>query len=178
MKNLKLIILYGFAASGKSTLAAQYINKNPLMLAVEGDEIIEMMGLWKNDEKKAREMVFEHTKSMTENQLNAGYDVLLPYLLTDSAQAEAFEAISKKYNASFHEVYLKLEKEEAVERLLQRGFWERAESNELTQKDLPDIENLYEIMQLAMNEREDVKIIPSKYGEISETYTAFLEAVG
>lgn len=177
MKNPKLILLYGFASSGKTTLAKRYIDEHPLSIAIEGDEIIGMMGQWRAYEEKARNMVFEHTKSIVRNQLTAGYDALLPYLLTDSTQVEAFEEIANEYNASFLEIYIKIEKEDAISRLLERGTWGEEGSPQLTEADLPEITGLYETMEKAMNERKDVKTIIPEVGDIEGTYQKFMVAI-
>lgn len=170
-------MLYGFASSGKTTLAKKYIDEHPLSMVIEGDEIIGMMGQWRANEEEARKMVFEHTKSIVRNQLTAGHDVLLPYLLTDSTHIEAFEEIAKEYNASFLEIYIKIEKEEAVSRLLERGTWGEEGSPQLTESDLPEITDLYKTMEKAMNERKDVKTIISEVGDIFGTYQKFMTAI-
>ena len=177
MKNPKLILLYGFASSGKTTLAKRYIDEHPLSIAIEGDAIIGMMGQWRSNEEKARKMVFEHTKSIVRNQLTAGYDVLLPYLLTDNIQIEAFEEVANEYDASFLEIYIKIEKEDVISRLLERGTWGEEGSPQLTEADLPEITDLYETMEKAMNERRDVKTIISEVGDIEGTYQKFLSVI-
>jgi DNA transposition AAA+ family ATPase len=57
MKKPKLILLYGFASSGKTTLSKKYISEHPLALSIEGDQIINMMGQWRANENEARELV-------------------------------------------------------------------------------------------------------------------------
>jgi DNA transposition AAA+ family ATPase len=83
----KLIVLYGFAASGKTTLSKLFIDKHPLTISIEGDKIIDMIGQWESDEPTARKLVFEDAKLIAENHLTSGFDVLIPYFLTDSAEA-------------------------------------------------------------------------------------------
>lgn len=84
-------MLYGFAASGKSTLAKKFIDENPLAVAIEGDQIIGMIGQWRNNEDEARRLVFEHTKSIASNHLQVGYDVIIPYLLNDVTDSASFD---------------------------------------------------------------------------------------
>ncbi len=177
MRQPKLILLYGFAASGKTTLAKRYVDEHPLAIAIEGDQIIGMMGQWRKHEDEARKLVFEHTKSITENQLEAGYDVVLPYLLTDSTHAQAFEEIAKRLDVSFYEIYIETEKDEAIDRLLKRGVWGEDGSPKLSKDDLPEIENLFERMTKAMSERLNITTIASVLGDIEGTYTKLLTSV-
>lgn len=172
----KLIILYGFAASGKTTLAKLYIDEHPLALAFEGDLLIGMMGQWRKYEIEARRIIFEHTKSIIKNQLLAGKDVIIPYLLTVANDIESFEDIANECGVEFIEVYIKFEKEEAVENLLRRGVWGEEGSPQLTENDLPEIYRLYEIMATAMEKRDQAKIVTSKLGDIEGTYKKFLTA--
>lgn len=175
--NQKLIILYGFASSGKTTLAKKYIDVHPLTIAIEGDQIIGMIGQWRKNEDEARRIVFEHSKSIVENHLKAGHDVILPYLLSDSSQIESFEDIANKCNASFIEVYIDIEKDDAVNRLLERGCWGEEGSRKLTEDDKEMLMNRYEHMKNAMQKRPNAKPIISDLGEIDETYNKFLEAI-
>jgi predicted kinase len=177
MKNPKLIILYGFASSGKTTLAKRYVDEHPLTIAIEGDQIIGMIGQWRKNEDEARSMVFGHTQSITENHLTAGYDVMIPHLLSDSTQIEVFENIAKECGASFHEIYIEIEKEDAVNRLLERGCWGEEGSRQLTEDDRAMLVNRYEYMTNVMKERTNTKSISSVVGEIEETYKKLLEAI-
>jgi len=177
MNKPKLILLYGFASSGKTTLSKKYIEDNPLALSIEGDQIISMMGQWRENENEAREIVFAHTLEMMRVHLSKGYDVLLPYLLTNSEHASIFELVAKEVSADFHEVYIEIERDEATERLLKRGVWGEKGSPQLTDDDLPEINNLYDTMEKAMAERANTKIIKSVQGDIGGTYSKFLSSI-
>ncbi len=177
MNTPKLILLYGFASSGKTTLSKKYTDEHPLSMAFEGDQIISMMGGWREQEDKARRLVFEHTKSIVKNQLEAGYDVLLPYLLTEPKDAEVFENIAQEIEVPFFEVYLDIERKQAIERLLKRGCWGEEGSPKLTEDDMGEINDLYDTMETAMKERPNVTSIKSVEDAIEETYQLFLRTL-
>mgnify|MGYP001444169410 CR=1 FL=1 len=177
MNTPKLILLYGFASSGKTTISKKYIDDNPLSLSIEGDQIISMMGQWREYEDKAREIVFAHTLEMVKVHLKKGHDVLLPYLLTNPEHASIFENTAKEVSADFHELYIEIERNEAISRLLERGVWGEEGSPQLTDADLPEINDLYDAMEKAMSERSDVKIINGVKGDINGTYTSFLNSI-
>ncbi len=177
MNNQKLILLYGFASSGKTTLSKKYINENPLTISIEGDQLIGMMGQWRQHEDVARELVFKHSKSIVENHLQSKHDVILPYLLTDAKHASTFEEIAKRNNAYFHEIYIDIEKDNAIKRLLERGCWGEEGSPKLAVDDMGEINDLYKVMKSAMSKRNNIISIASKAGEIEETYNAFIKAL-
>lgn len=177
MDKPKLVLLYGFASSGKTTLAKKYIDEHPLSIAIEGDQIIGMMGQWRKNEEAAREIVFKHTQAIVRGHLSSGYDVLLPYLLTNPSHAAVFQIIATENESSFHEIYLDIQKEDAIARLLARGVWGEEGSPKLTNDDLPEINNLYDTMVKAMSERIEVKRINSGPEDVLGTYQKFLQVI-
>lgn len=174
----RLILLNGFASSGKTTIAKRYIDNHPLDLSVEGDHIIVMIGQWLKFEKESRELIFSLTKSMAKTHLENGRSVILPYLLTKHQHAVEFEEIANQYNADYYEIYLYLEKEEAINRLLKRGIWGEPGLPPLTEKDLPEINELYDTMvketALRLN---SITLHPLK-DDIDHTYNEFLKEIG
>lgn len=136
-----------------------------------------MMGQWREHETEAREIVFEDTQAITRVHLAKGRDVLLPYLLTDYTHAEVFEKIAEEMSATFHEVLIKIEREDAIRRLLERGVWGEEGSPSLTDSDLPEINGLYDTMEKAMSHRNVIETITSESGDIDGTYAKFIEAI-
>ena len=173
----KLIIIHGFAGVGKTTIAKRYIDDHPLALNIEGDNLIVMLGQWITHEDQAREYVFALTKSMIATHLKAGKDVIVSYLLTDARHSEAFEQTAKEHNADFYEVLLSVDKEDAVNRLLERGTWGEPGSPPLTENDLPSIHKLYETMDAETAKRPDMITIHPVKDDIESTYQALLEAI-
>lgn len=172
----KLILLDGFAGSGKTTIAKRYIDEHPLALVVEGDTIIVNIGQWEAHEDEARALMFEITKSLARTHLTSGNDVILPYLLTKPDNTATFEAIAHEAGATYHEVIILDAKETAVSRLLKRGSWGEPGSLPFTDKDLPIIEDLYDRMISASNSRT-MKMIRPDHGDIEGTYQEFLRVI-
>ena len=172
---LKLIILYGFAASGKTTIATKYISDHPLSMMIEEDLLIDMVGQWRKFEDKARDLVYKHICSIVKNQLQAGYVVILPCLLTDATRAESFQRIAEEAGCPLYEVYLEGSKEVAITRLLKRGTWGEAGSPPLTDEDRPEIETLFETMEREMAKRKNVVPLTVTKGDVDTTYQKLLE---
>jgi predicted kinase len=173
----KLILLNGFAACGKTTLAKRYAREHPLALDVEGDEIIVMLGQWRQNIQEAVRCKLQLSESMVRTHLCSGYDVVLPFLLTDAKHAETYEYIARDVGADFFEIMLLVNKEEAMGRLLKRGRWGEEGLPALTEHDIPKIEKLYDDMMTATSERTHTINIYPKENEIDETYQMFLSAI-
>jgi predicted kinase len=174
MRKPRVILLNGFAGSGKTTIGKEYINEHPLSLLIEGDELIVNIGQWLPNEPEARGYVFELTKAMAKTHLAAGRDVVLPYLVVDASHVVSFEQIAKDNNADFYEYLLFNGKETAIERLMKRGEWGEVGQDPITEKDKPVIEALYDTMESQLEHRKDaIKIIMD--GKTVETVYAELK---
>jgi predicted kinase len=178
MTKQKLIIVNGFAGAGKSTIGKLYIADNPLAMLIEGDELIVNMGQWLENEPTAREIVFEHIKSLTSVHLSKGYDVIIPYLVTNTSHVDDFRKLAIKNEAGFYNFFLFNERDVAIKRLLERGTWGEAGLDPLSEKDLPEIIKLYDQMEAQIETLQDVIIIPQHNHNIDDTYAAVLQNIG
>lgn len=170
MTKPNFILLNGFAGAGKSTIARRYIADHPLALVIEGDELIVNLGSWLAREGEARELVYEMIKSLLAIHLSKGHDVVLPYLVTDNCHIKEFESIASTTNATFYNFLLFNEKEVAVQRLLERGTWGEAGTDPLNEKDMPEIERLYDAMEQQLEHQDRVIVVDQSGLSIDETY--------
>ncbi len=173
----KLILLNGPAGIGKSTIARMYTDAHPLTLDIEGDQIMGMIGDWRNHELVARDLKLRHILSMLGIHLEEGQTVILPYLVTDATHSALFENVAKNLGADFYEIALMAEKDTAVKRLLARGSWGEAGSKVLTEEDIPRIEHLYDLMLLALEQRPNTIRVESVLDDSKETYQKFINCL-
>lgn len=172
----KLILLNGPVAVGKSTIAERYAKDHPLALALNGDDVIIMLGGWLEHERLARERLYELSKSMVNTHLAAGYSVIMPYLLLVPEQAEAFEKIAEANRARFYEIALMTPtKQEAIDRAFERGTWGERGTDPLTPADKPIIEDIYDRMLAVMDERPRAIRITVKKGDPEGTYHQLMQ---
>lgn len=174
MPKPKLILLNGFAAVGKTTIAKMYIAEHPLAMMIEADELIVNIGGWQENEEEARRLVFLTMKAMIRTCLAEGRDVVLPYLVTKPTDAEEFETIAKAQDADFYEIVLYNDQPTAIAKLLKRGTWGEAGQPPITDDELPVIEELAAKMDSALQERPKAIRIDSKMGDPKGTYEQLL----
>lgn len=177
MKKAKIILVNGFAGIGKTTLCNRYISDNPLSISIEGDKFVTMIGQWLKYQKEARDLVFQYTKKITEVHAKNGHDVLLPYLPPSPDHAEAFEKIAKTIGAEFIEIYLSVDRKQAIKRLFKRGVWGEEGSEQLSEADIPEINQLYDDMETALSKRPNTILMPCIENEIDKTYKHFLSVI-
>lgn len=137
-----------------------------------------MVGRWTEHESKAREYVRSFIKSITTIHLQNRKTVLLPYLLTDARHAQEFEELANQCNAEYFEVYLSVEKDDAISRLLERGTWGEEGLPPVTKKDLPIIERDSTSMVQETKKRPTMISIHPIKNDIEKTYIVFLDAIG
>jgi predicted kinase len=174
MTKPKLIVLNGFAAAGKTTIAKKYIAEHSMALVLEADAIVDNIGDWTSNREEVRQLTFELTKAILRAYLPSGHDVVLPYLVTNAEEVQAFESTAKDCNADYYEFVLHNERVDAIARLLKRGRWGEETSPPLTEKDMPEIENLMDRMESALELRPQVIQVTLKDTDPDATYGQIL----
>jgi predicted ABC-type ATPase len=177
MTKAKLILLNGFNASGKTTIAKKYISNHSLAMAIEADSLVDNIGDWLNHRDEVRRLSFELTKAMIRAYLPSGHDVVLPYIVTSTSEVEEFESIARECKADYYEVVLHNEKDDAIARLLERGKWGGATSPLIMESDLPIIEKDFTAMQATIEKRKNVIQIPLKGNDPDSTYQQLLQLI-
>ncbi len=177
MNKPKLIILYGFAASGKTTLAKKYISQNPMSFCLESDVLISHIGDWRKNEVEARNLIHSYIKILAKAHLQKGFSVAVPCLLNDVTYPQELQRVAEESGADFREVYIDIEKEDAVNRLLGRGCWGEEGSRQLTEDDRVMLEGRFDYMKDLMQSRPEARKITSKLSDIENTYEQMLLAV-
>src|ERR1044071_9313388 len=123
MTTPKLILINGFNASGKTTVAKKYIQEHSMAMCIEVDELVDNIGDWTNHRDEVQKLTFELAAAMIRTYLSSGHDVVLPYIVTIADDIREFEQIAHDCNAQYYVVFLHDEKEDALAKLLKRGKW-------------------------------------------------------
>lgn len=114
-------MINGLPASGKSTLAARYAAERPLSLCLDIDVVRELLGGWKDAPADGGHLARRLALSMARVVLLDGRDVVVPQLLARSEFLEELEAVARRSDADFREVWLRQDPERALEQLHARS---------------------------------------------------------
>lgn len=117
----KLILLNGPPAVGKSTVARRFARDHPLTLVLEIDMVRGLLGAWLEEWQRSGTIAREIALAMARTHLEAGYDVIVPQLLTRRGFVEALRATTEAAGASFYEVALLDPRDVVLARLEQRA---------------------------------------------------------
>ena len=139
-KEMKVIILKGLPASGKSTWAKDYVSKNPNTVRTNKDDIREMLGV--KEWSKGLESIADKTeKASIIAALNEGWDVIVDDTNFNErrvsgikAMIKKFQSDSKKYknldtNIDIEEKYFNTDLETCLERNSKRTGKARVPDN-------------------------------------------------
>lgn len=177
MTKAKLILINGFNASGKTTIAKKYIAEHSLAIDIEADALVDNMGDWTNHRDEAGALAFTLTKAMIRAYLPSGHDVVLPYIVTIGEEAEQFETIARDCDADFYEIVLHNDRPDAIARLLERGKWGGETSPLITDADMPLIEEDFRKMEAVLENRPQAKKLPLKGLDPESTYRQLLRLI-
>lgn len=178
MTKAKLILITGFNASGKTTIAKKYIADHSLAMSIEADTLVDNIGNWANYREEVRRLTFTLTTAMIRAYLPSGHDVILPYIISDFKEIQIFESIARDCDADYYEVVLYNEKADAITRLLKRGRWGSVTSPRITDKDLSIIEKDFANMETILKQRPNMIRLTIKDNDPDTTYRQLLQAIG
>lgn len=169
MKNLKVVICCGIAASGKSTWAKQFVKDNPSWIRVNRDDIREMIKSNFVLNSKGEDYVTVIQSEMIDSALMMNYNVIVD---NTNLKVEYIEAICEqvKYKADVEFKFFPIELKEALKR-----NWKR-------DRIVPDdiINRMYDqYLNLVKNEKIDLVNIRKKQTQMfkNPVYNGLPEAI-
>ncbi|MEV6235955.1 AAA family ATPase [Lentzea sp. NPDC051838] len=111
-----LIHLNGPTGVGKSTLAARYAAEHPKTLNLDADELVRMIGGWREDFYGTVDLVRPLAITMARHHLATGHDVVMPQLIMRTDQRALFADAAESAGADYREFVLLAPAEVAVAR--------------------------------------------------------------
>ncbi|MEP7167707.1 MAG: AAA family ATPase [Candidatus Woesebacteria bacterium] len=177
----KLIILNGALGVGKSTLAEKYAAEHPLTLKLDIDEVRRWISHFREEKEISGPLAKKISGEMARVHLQAGYDVIISQIFTQSEPLENLENIARGCGANFYEFLLTTSKEDSIRRFIERGKAEGYPDGfrpgglvTLGGKE-KKLEQMYDDMMLLISKRQNIKSIESIEGDIEDTYSKLLE---
>jgi predicted kinase len=169
----KLVLVNGPPGVGKSTLARRYADAYPMTLALEIDVIRAMIGSWLEAAERSGLAARRIALQAAVTHLEAGYDVIVPQLLTRREFVHDLEVCAEGVGAAFHEVTLVDAKAAVLDRAIGRvepsgGFSARA----LAAKQGHSLEDSYDAFMDALASRPEAVVIDAS--SIDDAYGALV----
>lgn len=117
----RLIHLNGPTGVGKSTIAARYAAAHPKTLNLDADEIVRLIGGWREDFHGAVALVRPLAITMAAHHLSTGHDVVMPQLIMRRAEQARFAAAARSAGAEYLEFVLLAPPEIVIDRYRRRA---------------------------------------------------------
>jgi predicted kinase len=116
----RLIHLNGPTGIGKSTVARLYADRHPGVLNLDTDQVVSLIGGWKDDFWGTLEPARRLAIAMAETHLSAGHDVVMPQLVTNVDESARFEAAARGAGAEYREIVLMGGTRQVLDRFAER----------------------------------------------------------
>ncbi|GGM91534.1 hypothetical protein GCM10011609_31020 [Lentzea pudingi] len=116
----RLIHLNGPTGVGKSTIAARYAADHPGTLDLDADEIVRLVGGWREDFYGAVDLVRPLALAMAATHLASGNDVVMPQLIMRRGERDRFAAAARSAGADYVEFVLLTPPETVLDRYRRR----------------------------------------------------------
>ena len=118
---VRLILLNGPPASGKSALAARFVAAHPLTLNLDIDVVRGLLGGWMDQPTEAGLLAREIASAMAVTTLAGGHDVIVPQFLGRPDFIIRLETLAMRSGAVFVEIALIATRDEVRTRFASRS---------------------------------------------------------
>ncbi len=120
---MKLIIINGTPASGKSTLAKRICEEVPLTLNVAVDNLRSSMSDWRVYKGESQTLAYNLALGVAETHLKSGNSVVVDKAIVGAEhRLDQLIALGNKYGAEIYEFILTADCDVIVQRATDRGF--------------------------------------------------------
>lgn len=120
---MKLVIINGSPAAGKTTLAEKLHTTLPMSLLADVDNWRRLISGWRDKREESLHLAYEFTLAAVDAYLQTGNDVIVDKaILSDDTVIDALIQSGKKHKAEIYEFIFTAERQVIIERAQQRGF--------------------------------------------------------
>ena len=177
----RLLHLNGPPGIGKSTLARRWVEERPGILNCDIDVLRMLVGGWRDDFVVTGEVIRPAALAMIGAHLDSGRDVVMPQMIARSSEVERFRAAATAAGATYLQVMLVADRDEAIARFHRRAGDDALTTHvrEVVARDGGDpfLGRLFDGLAV-LARRDGVVVVPSVEGDVDGTYARLGEAVG
>lgn len=180
----RLLHLNGPPGIGKSTLAKRFVDDHPGVLNCDVDVLRTMIGGWEADWIHAGALIRPAALAMIEAYLRDSGDVVFPQMLFSADELARFEGCAANAGAQFVERMLLDTRAASVSRFHRRGGAEQDDPWHGHVRTIVDAEGGDEVLvrnhaalEGLLATRPGMVLIPSREGEIGQTYRLLIESL-
>jgi predicted kinase len=167
---VRLIVLNGLPACGKSTFAARYAAEWPLTLNLDVDRVRSLIGNWRADPHNAGLLARAAALAMARGHLCAGHDVIVAQMVSRPGFVDQLERLAHETKAFFHEVVLL----DSLENVMRRYTDRDPSAADIIQVDQDELKAMYERMLGYLPQRPGAKLVRVKEDDWDGSYRDFL----
>ncbi|MEV4600183.1 AAA family ATPase [Amycolatopsis sp. NPDC049253] len=169
---MRLIVLNGPPAIGKSTLAERFAQDHPPTLNLDIDRVRSLVGGWRAQPKESGSAARALALAAARAHLCAGHDVIVPQLLARADFLVQLEELARDVGASFHELMLADTRENVLAR-----FVARAPGPHHHDTTVADVAAFHDRLGALLTDRPRARVITTSAGRVDDAYRAVLAAL-
>ncbi|MEV8608878.1 AAA family ATPase [Amycolatopsis sp. NPDC051373] len=169
---MRLIVLNGPPAIGKSTLAERFAQAHPPTLNLDVDRVRSLVGGWRAQPKESGLAARALALAAARAHLTAGHDVIVPQLLARPDFLLQLEELAHDVGASFHELVLWGTRENVLSR-----FASRTPGTQHHDTTAADVAAFHDRLESLLADRPRARIITTSAGHVDDAYRAVLAAL-
>jgi predicted kinase len=169
---VRLIVLNGPPAIGKSTLAERFAEDHPPTLNLDVDRVRSLVGGWRAQPVESGSAARALALAAARAHLTAGHDVVVPQLLARPEFLVQLEELAHDVGAEFHELMLTDTRENVLDR-----FAARAPGPHHHDTTAADVAAFHDRLESLLANRPRARIITTSAGHVDAAYRAVLAAL-
>ena len=170
-----MILLNGPPASGKSTLAARFVDSHPLTLNLDIDVVRHLLGGWADQPAAAGMLARQLAMGMARSTLEAGHDVIVPQVVAREELLGDLEQLARDTGAQYVEVTLTASRQEMRDWFAARATTSDAATHRDAQLLIDRLggaaalDELYDDLVELMASRPHARPVPARRGDVAGT---------
>ncbi|WIX79852.1 AAA family ATPase [Amycolatopsis carbonis] len=169
---MRLIVLNGPPAIGKSTLAERFAEDHPPTLNLDVDRVRSLVGGWRAQPSESGLAARELALAAARAHLAAGHDVVVPQLLGRPDFLVRLEELADDVGASFHELMLMDTRESVLTR-----FASRTPGPHHHDTTAAEVAAFHDRLEFLLADRPRARVITTSAGRLDGAYRAVLAAL-